>query len=473
MDNEVLRINESKKVSIYEFANTNVVFLLPEDALWIKSTVTGLWIYNQLKKNAMNMDELLLLSSKKYNLPQKAIEPAINALIDELYKHGIIYRGEQTGKADMALQIKNEPFKEVWLNLTNHCNLNCTHCFVPDIHEAKRHIPFDLAAKIIDEAADLKFTNLTFSGGEPTLHPNLLEIIRYSKNKGQFLLKLITNGTKSNEKFFTEVVPMLDDIQVSLDGIDDETNDKIRGKGTFKKVQSFIKKLKKHGKNLRIGLSLTPLPENYEQIPELYQISSRLKIDYVQITKPKIPGKSNNDFAIELTSNEYFQKVLEKYDRYLFNMASIKREVKSLKQYSHAFNVDIDTEFDPANALLKLVKMERCGAGTMTICINQNGETYPCAALCSKVESFGNVENNSLKSITEKMKLSMEEIFSVDRDSECRECDFKYFCGGGCRANSDLSSRDILCKTLKERYMLFLENLMGPTTKDNATTTFY
>jgi radical SAM protein with 4Fe4S-binding SPASM domain len=112
-----------------------------------------------------------------------------------------------------------------------------------------------------------------------------------------------------------------------------------------------------------------------------------------------------------------------------------------------------------------MLKLERCGAGILTVCINQNGDVFPCAALCSKVKSFGNVQEKPLKEVLDLMKNYMEEAFSVDKDEKCKICDFKYFCGGGCRANNDLTVRDPLCDTLKARYTQLLNNLMATSTK--------
>jgi len=94
----------------------------------------------------------------------------------------------------------------------HRCNTNCTHCWVhtPGVKHGKEFLdtsfPMERFKKMIDDAADLKVETIILQGdGEPLLHPNSLEMLRYARNKG-LDVRFFTNGILLNEKIAREVV---------------------------------------------------------------------------------------------------------------------------------------------------------------------------------------------------------------------------------------------------------------------------
>lgn len=120
------------------------------------------------------------------------------------------------------------------LEMASRCNLTCPMCpTVTDEFIQKRVAPykrglldFALAKKIIDEIAG-KVPALRLSWvGEPTLHPKLIEVVRYAKQKGIREVSFLTNGTKLKLSYFIQLVDAgLDWVTVSVDGMGDTYND--------------------------------------------------------------------------------------------------------------------------------------------------------------------------------------------------------------------------------------------------------
>lgn len=82
------------------------------------------------------------------------------------------------------------------LKVTEICNANCSCCQQRLERYAEDHVyvmPFELACKCIDDAKRIGWKQLILSGGEPTLHPDLFEIIKYGKEQGM-VVSLYTNG---------------------------------------------------------------------------------------------------------------------------------------------------------------------------------------------------------------------------------------------------------------------------------------
>jgi MoaA/NifB/PqqE/SkfB family radical SAM enzyme len=124
------------------------------------------------------------------------------------------------------------------LNLTNLCNHECPGCtFSQLVNISKDHIPFDIATRIIREAAAFGVKAITFSGGgEPLVYgqSRVLDLVLLARDRG-LQVALITNGSLLTDPRFLDVCEW---IRVSLDGWDEESFQKYhgRGEGEFKKV---------------------------------------------------------------------------------------------------------------------------------------------------------------------------------------------------------------------------------------------
>ncbi len=96
-------------------------------------------------------------------------------------------------------------YKDIQILLGNICNNDCIFCSSKNKNFNKDKFP-SLASvkKQIDAHASAGFNSLGFLGGEPTLHPHLLEIVRYARLRGFLIVHLITNGRRLAERQFLE-----------------------------------------------------------------------------------------------------------------------------------------------------------------------------------------------------------------------------------------------------------------------------
>ncbi len=130
------------------------------------------------------------------------------------------------------LKILNQPhvilkfIPTINYHITKPCNMKCKHCF-SEFHEMTEDwLDVPQAKDIISKIANLKSVRkINFSGGEPTLHPNILEIVQFAKKCG-LETSIITNGIKlaGDPKFRDELLRSLDILAISLDSFDSEKN---------------------------------------------------------------------------------------------------------------------------------------------------------------------------------------------------------------------------------------------------------
>ena len=133
------------------------------------------------------------------------------------------------------------------VELANICNLHCSYCFRSDENLYSSHaefFPLDLLRRVIDEARDAaNVTHISFTGGEPTLHPEFAETLRIIGDAGA-TVSFVTNGWH-----FERVWPALQanraavsHVAFSLDGVTREDHDRWRGSGSFDRlVRAFTR----------------------------------------------------------------------------------------------------------------------------------------------------------------------------------------------------------------------------------------
>jgi MoaA/NifB/PqqE/SkfB family radical SAM enzyme len=146
----------------------------------------------------------------------------------------------------------------VWLYANYHCNLACTYCLTESFPKAaRRELGEQRMLTVAQEAAELGFTALGVTGGEPFLLPYLPELLA---RLGAILpLVCLSNGTLFTERRLERLRPLAElpaQIQISLDRPDPDANDQMRGPENFRKVVDAIPRLVERGVRVRIATTV-------------------------------------------------------------------------------------------------------------------------------------------------------------------------------------------------------------------------
>ena len=187
------------------------------------------------------------------------------------------------------------------LELASICNLKCPMCYT--ITEefkktvTKGFMDFNLIKRIIDEIAGKVYALRISLRGEPTLHPNYIEIIKYAKSKNIKEVSSLTNGSKIKGKYLRDVVDAgIDWLTISIDGMSDNY-DKIRKPLTFKNILKQLKELKDYKKEIGsskpvvkvqgVWPAIRPYPSDYYNTlqPLTDLIAYNPLIDYLSVDK--------------------------------------------------------------------------------------------------------------------------------------------------------------------------------------------
>ncbi|MGA1866994.1 MAG: radical SAM protein [bacterium] len=165
----------------------------------------------------------------------------------------------------------------VW-NTTRTCNLKCVHCYTNSENISYTgELTTEEAKRVIDDLSAFKVPAILFSGGEPTLRKDLLELTAYANEHG-VKPTISTNGTLITKEYALELKKSgTVYVGISLDGIGD-VNDQFRGvKGAFKRAMQGFRNCVEVGQ--KVGLRLTLTKRNYQDLHKIFDFIESENVD--------------------------------------------------------------------------------------------------------------------------------------------------------------------------------------------------
>ena len=179
----------------------------------------------------------------------------------------------------------------VFFHILTNCNLKCKHCYINKKQHGKNTLPLEtIEAWLKVFASKTKNANVIFLGGEPTLHPDLSLAIKKAKALGYDSITVDTNGYLFHD-ILSKIEPdVVDYFSFSLDGVTRETNDIIRGKGSYDNCIAGIKKAILRG--FTTSLIYTVSQMNLHEIDRIAPLLKDLGVDRFFIQVIGIRGKS-------------------------------------------------------------------------------------------------------------------------------------------------------------------------------------
>ena len=132
-----------------------------------------------------------------------------------------------------------EGYKMLNCYLTNSCNLRCEHCFMNSGERLKDELTANEWKRILKEFRAEGGETVTFSGGEPLMNSSFEDLVKYASTSG-LLGTVLSNGILWTQEKIKSLSPYISEVQISIDGVDEQTNAKVRGKGHFDKIVDTV-----------------------------------------------------------------------------------------------------------------------------------------------------------------------------------------------------------------------------------------
>ena len=291
--------------------------------------------------------------------------------------------------------------------ITNHCNLACKHCcFSVDYHEKEETLSTEQVKLIFDKLISVNPKTIVLSGGEAMHRTDFFELLDYLRGIYKGTIGVMTNGTYINESNVKELCSKIDTLDVSLDGVDEDSCAQIRGKGVFEKVIKAVE-LGQENAIKKISLSMVVTKVNRHLIPEFKKLNERLGT-IPMLRKFEVAGQG-------LVNKDLF---LEEEQKNEFRIPSIEKNILSKKERLEA---------------QRTRRIRTCEACTGVLNIDYRGNMFPCQLLDKKEFALCNLleitENEFVSFINEGIyKSKAFEAFDNIIPKKCKECSVSYFC---------------------------------------------
>ena len=333
----------------------------------------------------------------------------------------LVARLTRDGWARTALpKSTSRPLSSVYFTLTRECDLACPYCYQGLRKRARKTMPLDHVQAILDKVAAINpDSHIMGTGGEPMLHPDFFEILGRIRDQG-FTASVLTNGGTIDDDAAARLAAFgnIERVQVSIDGICEETHALTRGPRSFDKSMAGIHALARH----QVPLLLAPTIHdgNADEVLDLARLALELGGSISANDLKQLPQDENTKITLAPDTLRRVKAELSDFLTQEFQAdEGLRDRVRRLSSRACAS--------DPINATFI------CGVAYSLVDIDWNGDVYPCHLLKGDELVLGNALSQEFEEIFAKGR---EDGFRTESHEmeQCSGCSYMSVCGSGCRA---------------------------------------
>ncbi|MDO5541275.1 MAG: thioether cross-link-forming SCIFF peptide maturase [Eubacteriales bacterium] len=387
-------------------------------------------VIGHLDKGMPHEDIKKTLSGK---YPIQDVEDAIDECL-ELKENGQLFTEDIYRDAIMDFKKRQTVVKALCLHIAHDCNLACQYCFAEEgeYHGRRALMSFEVGKKALDflisNSGNRRNLEVDFFGGEPLMNWQVVkDLVKYGREQEKlhnkkFRFTLTTNGVLLNDEVMEFCNREMANVVLSVDGRK-EVHDKMRpfrgGKGSYDLVLPRFKKFADSRNQEKYYVRGTFTRNNLDFSEDVLHLAD---MGFKQISVEPVVADEREEYALR---EEDIPIICEEYDKLAREM--IKRE-KEGRGFTF-FHFMIDLTGGPC----VYKRLSGCGSGTEYLAVTPWGDLYPCHQFVGE-EKFlmGNVDEGILRTdIQDEFKCC-----NVYAKEKCRDCFARFYCSGGCAANS-------------------------------------
>ena len=331
---------------------------------------------------------------------------------------------------------KNRPVvvKALCLHIAHDCNLSCRYCFAQEgeYHGRRDLMSVEVGRRALDfliaNSGSRRNLEVDFFGGEPLMNWEVVkELVAYGREQEKihdknFRFTLTTNGVLLNDEIMEFANREMANVVLSIDGRK-EVNDHMRpfrgGQGSYDRIVPKFQRFAESRHQDRYYVRGTYTHYNLDFSDDVLHLAD---LGFRQISVEPVVAEDSQAYALR---EEDLPKLFAEYDKLAAEMVRRKKEGRDF----NFFHFMIDLEGGPCVAK----RLSGCGSGTEYLAVTPWGDLYPCHQFVGN-ERFpmGNVWDGVTRTdIRDAFKSC-----NVYAKEKCRNCFAKFYCSGGCAANS-------------------------------------
>ncbi len=387
------------------------------------------FMYERITSEKENLEE----NSTLMKAPEEEIREAVEEVV-ELIHQDMLYTEDIYEPYIDTFKNRAPVVKALCLHIAHDCNLACKYCFAEEgeYHGRRELMSFEVGKKALDflvkESGTRRNLEVDFFGGEPTMNWEVVkQLVEYGRsieeaNNKKFRFTLTTNGILLNDEILEFANKEMGNLVLSIDGrkeVNDFMRPKRGGQGSYDViVPKFIKAAASRNQmNYYVRGTFTHYNLDFSE-----DVLHLADLGFEQISVEPVVAKPTDDYAIV---EEDVPVILEQYDRLAKEMLKRRKEGRAF----NFFHFMIDLSGGPCVAK----RLSGCGSGCEYLAVTPWGDLYPCHQFVGEEEFLmGNVDEGIVRSDLRRM-FSDSNVYSKEK---CRNCFAKFYCSGGCAANS-------------------------------------
>ncbi len=324
--------------------------------------------------------------------------------------------------------------KALCLHIAHDCNLGCKYCFAEEgeYHGRRAIMSYEVGKKALDllvkESGSRKNLEVDFFGGEPLMNWEVVkQLVEYgrsleAKYDKKFRFTLTTNGMLLNDEILEFANKEMGNLVLSIDGRK-EVHDFMRptrgGSGSYDKIVPKFIRAAESRNQMNYYVRGTYTHYNTDFCEDVLHLAD---LGFEQISVEPVVAPETEDYALR---EEDLPVLFENYDRLALEMMKRRKEGRPF----HFFHFMIDLSGGPCVAK----RLSGCGSGCEYLAVTPWGDLYPCHQFVGEEEFLmGNVDDGIVREDIRTM-FSDCNVYSKEK---CRNCFAKFYCSGGCAANS-------------------------------------
>ncbi|MCK4343361.1 MAG: radical SAM protein [Phycisphaerae bacterium] len=333
------------------------------------------------------------------------------------------------------------PLFSVW-NFTNRCNLRCRHCYQDSAHQALAdELTLTEKLDLVDQIAAEYVPMVAFAGGEPTICPDLLPVLRHCQKYGMHM-SLATHGATMTPRLAGELAGAgVRYVEISLDSVHPEKHDAFRGlPGMWHRTVRGMRHVVEQ-EGLRLGIAMCVHRENIDEVEDMLQFAVDIGAGCFAHFNFIPVGRGLEMAAADITPRQR-QWLLETLNKWM--QSGRIGVISTAPQLGRVCLAEAPAEGRQScshagsgggwKARVVAKYLGGCGAGRTYVCIEPNGDITPCVYMPQRV--LGNIRRRRFRDIFRDNEFWELLCDRARLTHHCEVCRFKNYCGG-CRARAD------------------------------------
>lgn len=390
-------------------------------------------VENHMEQSSKEKILEALLKKENFIENQSDLEEIVDEIV-ELREAQMLFTEDIYEKSIDAFKNRETVVKALCLHIAHDCNLACRYCFAEEgeYHGRRAMMSFEVGKKALDflvaNSGSRVNLEVDFFGGEPLMNWQVVkDLVAYGRsleepNHKKFRFTLTTNGVLLNDDILEFANKEMANIVLSVDGRK-EIHDYMRphrgGQGSYDEIIPKFQKVAESRNQMNYYVRGTFTHHNLDFAEDVKHLAD---LGFKQISVEPVVAAESEEYALR---EEDIPVILAEYDKLAKELIQRQKEGNGV----NFFHFMIDLKGGPC----VYKRLSGCGSGTEYLAVTPWGDFYPCHQFVGQEEFLmGNVDTGIVNTkVRDEFKSC--NVYSKEK---CKSCFAKFYCSGGCAANS-------------------------------------